>query len=446
MANETIKPGVTKTESSIIENGVLIQNITVRPVQRTNLDVEKWRNYHQQAEMINGTRVMLYDLYSDALVDGFLKRLIAKRVLAVTKNKLKYIDSSGKEIKGANELIKTAVFRKLRKRIQLYKAWGIAVIELNNLNGQLHIFDVPKKNIHPADGKIVHEQYGTEGDYYRQPPYNSRVVEIGDYDDLGFLLECAVYVIYKRGSMADAANFIQIFGQPFREVRYDGFNEAVRLQLDNAMEKAGSAAYAILPRDAEIKFHEAKNSAGSSELFETFRKAMNEEMSVTVLGATETTTSSKSSGYAQSETHMKTVEEVAQDDKVDELAILNEKVLPVLVYLGLLANGGSFAYDEPVNVDSADRKMKIAEAAKRMGVPVSDEYIYEITGIPKPDNYEELKLKIDDEKALQQQQAADNEEPPVKANKKPTAKNKQLSLENEIKKILTDFFHKAPYG
>lgn len=29
-----------------------------------------------------------------------------------------------------------------------------------------------------------------------------------------------------------------------------------------------------------------------------------------------------------------------------------------------------------------------------MGVPVSDDYIYKITGIPKPANYDELKRKM----------------------------------------------------
>ena len=445
---EAKKPGVTKKEGSVNESGMVIQNIVIRPVSRTKVDIQDWRTWHQTAEGINGTRVPLYDLYDDVQLDGFLKRLIAKRVLAVTKNKLKYIDKSGKEIEGATDVLKWRQFRKLRQRIQLYKAWGISVIELMNVDGALKIFDVPKKHILPKEGRITYNQYGVDGIDYRKPPVNKTVIEVGDHDDLGYLLEACAYAIYKRGDIADWANYAQIFGMPFREARYDGFNEVVRLQLENALEKAASAAWAVLPKDCEFTLHEVNNASGSNELYDSLRRAMNEEMSVLILGATETTTSSKSSGYAQSETHQKTVKEVEADDKEDELSILNEQVVPVMILLGLLAPGGHFVYDEPVDVDVAKKKVEIAKMAKDMGVPVSDDYIYQITGIPKPDNYEQLKAE----------QAADNSEDdepddpakllkPVPKKKLPSIapekKVKKLNIMDEFRLMLADFFGQA---
>ncbi|MDE3185266.1 MAG: hypothetical protein KGM16_17780, partial [Bacteroidota bacterium] len=146
------RPGVTKREGEITEGGVLIQNLIIRPVIRGNLDIQDWRNYHKAAEAINGTRRALYDLYADVLLDGFLKRLVAKRVLGVTKNKLKYVAKDGTEIEAADTLINLRQFRKLRQYIQLQKAWGISVIELMNEGGTLKVFDVPKKHIKPDIG------------------------------------------------------------------------------------------------------------------------------------------------------------------------------------------------------------------------------------------------------------------------------------------------------
>lgn len=422
------RPGVSVKKGTVQETGVVIQNITIRPVQRTLLDIERWRNYHKAAESIAGTRVALYDLYSDVLLDGFLKRLIAKRVLGVTKHKLKVVDASGKEVEGAENILKLREFRKLRQRIQLQKAWGIAVIELINDNGRFRIFDAPKKHIRPKEGVVVYEQLGVEGIPYREAPFCNTVVEIGDYDDLGYLLEACAYVIYKRGDIADWANFAQIFGMPFREARYDGYNDGVRAQLEAALEKAGSAAYAVLPKEAELTFHEAKNVSGSTDLYDKLRKAMNEELSVLVLGATETTTSSSSSGYAQSETHHKTVDELAQDDKEDELAVLNEQVYPVLVHLGFLPEGGTFAYDEPVDIDVAKAKVDIATKLRNAGVPVSDDYFYDISGIPKPDNYDEIKGEMN---------AAKEKENEAKANFKP---GQRLSVEEIVEQTLKRFF------
>jgi len=393
----TKKPGVTKTNGEIKEGGVLIQNISIRPVERTQIDIQKYRQNHQYAESINGTRIALYDMYADMLIDGFLKRMVAKRILGVTKNVLKYVAKDGKLIEAVEPLLNSKTFRKLRQRIQLQKAWGISVIECSNINNQLFIFDIPKKHILPKEGLIIGEQYAIDGYQYRNPPYSRFVLEVGEYDDLGYLLEACAYVIYKRGAIADWANYAQIFGMPFREARYDGFNEQVRIQLEAALEKAGSAAYAVLPKDAEMKFHEASNSAGSTDLYNTLRKAMNEEIMVHILGATETTTSSDSSGYAQSETHKKTVDEVAQDDKADELAILNEDVKPILITLGLIPDG-RFILDEPVDILEAGKKVDVALKLKNGGIPVSDDYFYDTTGIPKPDNYDELKAKLDADK------------------------------------------------
>lgn len=444
------RPGVTKKDGSVTEQGLVIQNITIRPVQRTLLDIEKWRNAHITAESINGSRVLLYDLYDDCLKDGFLKRLVAKRVLAVTKNKLKYVDKSGKEVEIADDILKLRQFRKLRQRIQIAKAWGIGVVELMNEGGRLKIFDVPKKHIRPEEGLIVFEQYGQEGISYRNPPVSNYTAEIGDWNDLGYLLEACACAIYKRGNIADWANYAQIFGMPFREARYDGFNEQVRIQLEKSLEAAASAAYAVLPKEAELTFHEQKGTAGSNELYDRLRTAMNEEMMVSILGATETTTSSKTSGYAQSETHRKTTDDVSQDDKEEELTVLNELVQPVLVNIGLLPDGGRFIYDEPVNIDEATKKVDMAIKLKTEGkVPIADDYFYEITGIPKPDNYDELKEEMKQESMMSlmtptepgQEQENENEKKPGKPAIPPA--KKKLTFFDELRLTLADFFGPA---
>jgi hypothetical protein len=443
------RPGVTKTEGTITEQGVVIQKILIRPVQRTMLDIETWRNYHKAAEAINGTRRALYDLYSDVLLDGFLKRLVAKRVLGVTKNKIRYVDVDGKDVDAAKDFINLRQFRKLRQYIQLQKAWGISVVELINDAGVFRAFDVPKKHIRPAEGLITYEQLGQDGIYYRDPPYNKTVLEVGEYDNLGYLLEACAYAIYKRGDIADWANYAQIFGMPFREARYDGFNEQVRLQLENALEKAGSAAYAVLPREAELTFHEMSGTAGSNTLYDSLRRAMNEEMTVLIIGATETTTSSKSSGYAQSETHKQTVDELADDDKQDELSILNEQVLNILINLGFLPAGGKFIYDEPIDMDDAKAKVDLGLKLIAGGVPVGDDWFYLVTGIPKPDDYDEQKAKMQADEDAKTAAAVEGTQP--KAGGKPAAKTtpKKLTADQKVlweklQAIVSEFFDPAP--
>lgn len=417
--------GVKKQNGSITESGLVIQNIVIRPVQRPEYaDLNRWRAAHKTAEAYSGIRTSLYDLYNDAMLDTFLGSLVKKRILNVTKNKIKYL-LNDKEVEGAEDLLNKKEFRKLRKAIQNAKAWGIAVIELMNVDGKLKIFDVPKKHIRPEAGIITQEQLGTDGINYREL---KTVIEVGEWDDLGYLLQAVPCAFIKRGDIGDWSNYAQMFGMPFREARYDGFNEQVRIQLERSMEQAASAAYAVLPREAEIKFHETTNSTGSNTLYDSLRKAMNEEMSVHILGSTETTVSSNSSGYAQAETHRKSTNDIAQDDKQDELSILNDQVLDILVLLGLLPKGGKFVYDEPIDLETAKQKVAIGQQVKNTGVPVGDDYFYDVSGVPKPADYDK------------QKEAKEKETKDVPDNQKEKKGDKKLSFQEQIKNKLSSFF------
>lgn len=419
------KPTVTKKNGEVVANSAMFQNIVLRPVNRTSATIEKWRQAHIEAESGFGTRVTLYDLYEDARLDGFLERLIKKRLTGVLKHRLKYVDKNNVEIE-VDDLLKSRGFRKLRKEIGLQAAYGIAVIELSVENGKLKVFSIPKKHIRPNEGVITQEQYDFTGIDYRTAQMAKTVVQVGENDDLGYLLQASCYAFYKRGNIADWANYAQIFGMPFRVAKYDGYNPTVRSQVEQAMEKAASAAYAIVPKEVEFEIIKDTGSSASNEMYDTLRKAMNEEMTVLIIGATETTTSSKSSGYAQSETHLKSVEEVMEDDKENELSILNEDFLPVLQYLGLLPKGGAFKYEEVINITEAKDKVNMALTLRKGGTPVSDDYLYEVSGIPKPDDYEVQKKALEEQKANDQANAIANK--------------KKLSVTDELKSKFPDFF------
>lgn len=430
-----------------LEEGVVIQNIVVRPVVRSTQDITSWRIALQTAEALNPIRVPLYDLYDDIMLDATLNRLSGKRILGVTKTKMVFLDKSGKEVPAMQDLIKKKAFRKLRKERMKQKMWGITVAELSKTaDGNLRVYSVPRKHIKPNIGRIVFEQYGEDGVNYREDPFSKYVCEFGEPDDLGLLLSAAPYVIYKRGGFGDWSQFAEIFGMPFREARYDGYNNTVRMQLEQALDAAGSAAHIILPKDVDFKLHETKNSANSSDLYNDLRRACNEELCILMLGQTETTTSSKSSGYAQSQTHAGVEDQLNSDDREDELCDFNEVVLPILANLGYPVEGGSFSHqmaDEKVSKkDKVDIVVKLKTEAK---LPISDEYLYEEFSIPKPDNYDEEKAKLDNPVPVNPPRPPRVIKPiklPEDGKKK---KNKiKLSAWHKIRLKLADFFDLAP--
>lgn len=398
---------IATTKKGDTAQGVVIQNIVIRPVVRSSQDIKNWRTALQSAEAINPIRVPLYDLYEDLLLDAVLSSLVEKRILGVTKTKLLFVNNKGVEVPDITELTNYSQFRELRRELMLAKFYGITVCELMILNGIFKIYNVPRKHIKPEIGKIVYEQYGVDGIDYRMPPYDKYIVETGKQRDLGLLLKAAPYVIYKRGGFGDWAHFTEIFGMPFREARYDGYNQQVRAQLELALQEAGSAAYAILPKEAEITFHEAKSTQGSSELYNMLRKACNEELSILILGQTETTASSSSSGYAQSETHAEVEDNINANDREDELSVLNEVVKPILANLGYKVDGGNFKHEpSEEHLTLKDKASVIVQLKRDAGLPIDDDYLYEAFSIPKPSNYEQLKA----DQQQQQQNAIKNDD------------------------------------
>ncbi len=437
------------------DQGIKIQNIVFRPLVRQSQDIQKWRNALIYAESMVGIRVPLYELYSDIELDPVLSNLKAKRILGVTKNKLVYLDKDGKEVDNVMKVLNTYNFRQLRKEIQLYKFDGKKVIELILEDGKFRFFAPDRRNIRPRQGKIVFEQYGSDGILYREGQYPKYVFEVGEDEDLGLLLKAAPLVIYKRGSLGDWSQFSELFGMPFRKATWDGFNEATRIQLEDAMERAGSAAYAVLPEGTTMEFLEAKSTTNSSKVYDDLRKACNEEMSILILGQSQTTQKTQGSLGGNDDTHEKTEDEINEDDRMDELAIMNERVKPILINLGLMTeDGGSFSHHEGEEDLEPKDAVDMAIKMKQAGTPVDDDTMYQISRIAKPANYAAIKTQMEAEKqeqieAMAQEHPPMDEQNPKKGGKKANDKTNpkknpaKLSFMDSMRQTLSDFFDPA---
>lgn len=445
--NSKIKVNVNRQMQP--ENGVVIQNITIRPAVRTTQDIGKWRVALQHAEAIYGNRVQLYDLYEDIILDPVLSSLIEKRILGVTKCELQLLKNNGDVVEEMLPILRGRKFRELRKELLRYKFWGISVIEPMNKNG-FDFFNVPRKHIRTKEAKIVYEQNGNDGIFYREPPYKNYVVEIGRYDDLGLLLKAAPYVIYKRGGFGDWAQFAEIFGMPFRIGKYAGYNETARVQLERALETMGSAAHVVIPEESNIEFIENKGTNNTGELYNMLRTACNEELAVLILGQTETTSKTAGKLGGNDATHEATEDAINLDDREDELAILNETILPILGHLGYPVKGCRFIHkteDEKLTIK--DKVEVYIKLRKELDMPVADDDIYADTGINKPSDYFVQKKAIEARK----QQAPANEmiTPKIKETAKDGAKlyiqgidDPKMNFWDKLSMRLADFFDQAP--
>lgn len=448
---KTINKGlITKTVEPKVES-VVVQELNVMSADRTTKDIGTFKNALQSAESVHyPNRTLLYDLYDHITLDGHLTGIMEKRVEEVLNKNLYFKDKAGKRVEALDDVIESEAFREIVTKIMEALSHGVSALDF--IPGEEIAFEeIPRKHIKPHKQIIAYEQNGEEGIPYDK---SSTIWVIGKKKNLGYLLKCAPYAIWKSGNMADWAQYIEIFGQPVRIIYYDAYDTKTKIELRKVLDETGSSLAMMVPKQAQFEMKDGKGTANANgELQEKFKIACDNEMSVVVLGNTETTTSSKSSGYAQSKEHGKQQIQKTKSDLKYVRNMLNSKhFLRILKSYGLPVEGGKFTFEKEIDLGELESRLKIdVEVSGK--VPVADDYWYETYGIPKPDNYDELKAKMEEEKKANILPEEEPPTPPAKGKPKPAKPaqkppvKKKLSASEflfHFRATLADFFDPAP--
>ena len=397
---QDILPETTKGQPPVIQ----IHDVQIQTVNRSPKDIDQWRSAHVCADSnLNPNRARLYDIYADILVDGHLSGIVRKRLDAVLNKTIHYQDRDGKKVPAMDAVINSVAFRNIVRKIMDSVLWGISGIEFIP-GDELAFVEVPRKHIKPKWRIISLQQNGTEGIPYDD---HANIWIIGENQDLGLLLGCAPYAIYKRGVMADWANYTEVFGVPMRIIEYDANDEQTKIELKQILDESGSALALMIPKQANFKTVDGKQSNGDGQLQNTFKDALNAEMSLIILGNTETSTQVAGGGTnAKAKTHQEQQNGISKSDVIFTANTLNsKKFIAILKSYGLpVTEGGRFVFDKDFNTSALRDRFEIDKGIKtECHVPISDDYFYETYGIPKPENYQQLK-------AGNQQQWYDDEE------------------------------------
>ncbi|AOW09508.1 phage portal protein family protein [Flavobacterium gilvum] len=425
----------------------IIHDLTLVSPDRSSKDIGKLKNGIVSAESIHyPNRVLLYDLYHDILsMDGFLRGIIEKRINAVLNKKLKFTKKGGKQGDELTDLIKSQSGRDLITLLMESKIWGISGVEFV-IGEELNFKEVPRKHIKPEKGIITKSQYGVSeeaGFKYQDMPF---VWVVGKENDLGLLLACSMYGIYKRGTFGDFAQYVEIFGQPVRIMKYDAYDTKTKQELKGLLDNSGSSLAMMIPKQAEFEMLDGKTSNGDGKLQVSLKDACNEEMSIAILGNTETTVSSKSSGYAQSKEHGEQQDELTVSDLIFVENLLNSKKFKQILKSYGFDVDGKFEFELDLNLNTLKLRMEIDTFVSQK-VPIGDDYWYETYGIPKPDNYDELKAKME-AAAKEPEQEPNNTNGKKTSEQKPAKKGqltetKKQNLIDLLFKGLADFFDQA---
>lgn len=387
----------SKTDAEGKERPMLIQQLTIRPLYRRSHDIATMLTAIRTAEATIPRRTELYDMYADFLSsDAHLRSVCDKRIMGVTNIDWMYQDKNGQEVQWVTDWIDTPDFELVIEELLNSKLWGYTMLEIDFKEDKTFgVYLIPRKHMRPSKGMISTEQTGDAGINIREGMYADTILEAGDETDLGLLMVAAQYVIFKRGSLSDWAQFAEVFGQPLIDAVWDGFDEDQRLALLKSLNDLGSGGQIVRPAGTELTFLQGGTNNPTGEIYKGIIGVCNDAISITFLGQTETTESSASSGQAQATVHAGTENDINKSDIKFVRRLLNKRFLKMLETQGLLEPGGKFLVkDQDQEADPAIIATRLANdilLKNSVGLPMSDDYFYETYGIEKPDDYEEQK-------------------------------------------------------
>ncbi len=367
------------------------RTIIINQPQRFGLDISAYINAVRGAENVDFTRrTKLYDLYSEIIMDPHLSSVMDKRRSHILSTPISFM-RDGEPDEVVNEQLSSPWFYDLLCDAWDTIAWGFSLLQFR-MDGKWLNYDlVPRKHVDPVRRLILRHQTDISGQSWDE---FDELLALGKPDALGLLAKAAPFVIYKRGTFADWAQFSEIFGMPIREYTYDSADEEARHKLINDASMQGANAVYIHPSDSFLKLIESGNKTGSSDLYEGLKDACNSEISKLFLGNTLTTEASNKGTQALGTVHKEVEDTIAKSDKRYILNFLNYDMSDIFSDFGIDISGGRFEFVDSRDVDTSKQAIIVTQM-RQLNLPIGDDYLYRTFGIDKPENYEELKKKME---------------------------------------------------
>lgn len=407
--------------------------------KRFNIDTSDFMAAIHAAENVDyAQRTKLYDLYTDILLDAHLSSVIDKRKNAVLSSSVEF-QRNGKPDDAINEQILSPWFYRCVSDILDARFWGFSLLQFYKNNEWIDYDLVPRKHVEPIRKLILSRQTDIQGISWDE---FSDLLFVGRDADLGLLAKAAPWVIYKRNTTADWAQFSEVFGMPIQEYIYDTDDEDARERALQDANSIGSLATFIHGKDTELQLREAGNKTGSADVYERLVERCNSEISKLILGNTLTTESSDNGTQALGTVHKKVEESVAKADREYVLKVLNYDMTDIFARMGINTSGGKFCFPEKKDVDPNTEISVLTQLHTTFSLPIDDDYLYEKFGIEKPKDYDQQKQQQVEEKKAREERLKQQTEEEDPDGTTQTSKGKgQIS---RFKNRLHSFFVKAP--
>lgn len=259
---------------------------------RAELELERWKTAVMIAEdALRPRRYELLRIYHRAIEDDHLLAQVRTARFTVQMGAFK-IMLDDRELEDQTDLLARPWFDEYLQLAVDAELYGHSLIEFNperDGKGEFqNIFLVPREHVRPETGEVTIYIHDEKGLFYREPPVNKYLVEIGRPYDLGLLKVASKTIIRKEYALTDWSRRNEKYGMPFLIVRTQSRNKAELDEKAAMAENFGANAWAILDDSDQIDMLES-NQSFAFQSFKDYADWCDNAISILINGQTGTT-------------------------------------------------------------------------------------------------------------------------------------------------------------
>ena len=368
-----IAPAIQNITRKIPKKAKVGSSILKQQVFRARQNIQKWRlaiDYAEQVESPN--RIELIRIYDDIILDAHLSAVIQTRKINVLSKSHNIKNSEGEIDEKTTEIFNSAWFRKFTDLALDSLFWGTTLIEFGDIveDSFNDVNRIGYESLNPEKQEVKKTIYdSSQGTKYTMPPYTDYNIEILEQEKFGLLNKCVPYVIWKKSAIGAWSIRSDIFGMPLRIGKTDTRDEESRGKMIEMMENMDRATWGVFDNDDSVEFVETSGTAGH-DIYKDLCDKANSELSKLILGQTGTT--DEKSFVGSSEVHERVSHEYTKADMQWFTFLVNDKLIPKLIKLGMISEGLTFGFDTKEVLSTMDQFEIDKELLKFYDIPEED--------------------------------------------------------------------------
>lgn len=269
-------------------------------------------------------------------------------------------DNNGKWIKdvAASKITQGTQFEKIIKGILDAKMYGYTLLEISNLidptTGRLlEVNSIERRNVLPDQRRVVKQQHQWLPNWNidaEQYCHNYVLINSGGF---GLYAATTPLILAQKYTLSNWVNFSHTYGQPIIHGKTISEDSASRRRLANNMAAAAQNKIIVTGKDDEI---EVKNFAtsNSEKIYDTLIAYVDKCVSNLILGS-ESMAGGDQAYVGSTKAHEEILRARIKTYRTYIENTINEQILPIFKYWGLISNDLFFKYSNQVDMSNKDK-------------------------------------------------------------------------------------------